>query len=160
MSRNFFTPEGPRLVRSPLAKCQTLTSSLRRRSTRRSVRRRRLRFRHFLFRRLLRRLGVIHNNLLRWRRWRRGQRLDLRAQTRQLIFLARRQFLHALAKRTPGSLESVHVVAQVLKLILRSERPRIFHHRTKVVIQHNEIAVELKLAPRSSGELFNCAIVS
>src|SRR5271165_2445398 len=126
-------------------------SSLRRRGTRRSVRRcrRRLRFRRFLFQRLLWRFGVIHNNLLRSRRWRRcrrcrSQRLDLRPQTRQLIFLAGGQFLHALAEGMTRAFESSHVVNQALKLILRSECARRFHHRTKHVVQRIEVAVEFE----------------
>src|ERR1035441_10037886 len=119
--------------------------SLRRRSVRRSIRRSRsLRLGHLLLHRLLRRLGVIHHNFLRWWRRRRGQRLHLRAQSRQLIFFARRQFLHALAKRTPRALQPVHVVAQILKLIFRSECSRRFHHRTKDVIQRIEVTVELE----------------
>src|SRR5208282_3674417 len=130
--------------------------SLRGRSTRRSVgcSRRRFRLRWFLLhRRLFRRLGVIHHNLFRWRRWRRGQRLDLRPQTHQLIFLARSQFLHAFAKPTTGALQSGHVVAQALKFIFGSECSRTFYYRAKGVIQQHQVAIELETRSQIFGRV-------
>jgi hypothetical protein len=95
--------------------------------------------------RLLRRFGVVDDNLLRRSRWnRRLRRLQIRSQPRDLSFLGRRQTLNPLRQLLARALKRAQIVCDRLKIVFRPKSPRYFDHITQHVIQGIEIAVEFE----------------
>lgn len=67
------------------------------------------------------------------------------------IFFTGGELLHALAETPPRALQSVHVIAQALEFVFRSERPRGFHHRPEHIVKRIEVAVEHETRCRIFG---------
>src|SRR6185369_15827443 len=88
--------------------------------------------------RLLRRRGIVHNDLLGRLRCHTGLcLLQCCAQPGDLEFLGSRQSFHAVGKRTPAVLESADIVLQGLKLVLGTERSRRLRQRFEHIVERD-----------------------